>query len=280
MKNSSIRQQVKENKKKKKSPFISNFYHDIKPKRKQKPQKTPEQIKKAYYEKQRLKVLFEEKVEFFKTSSLITIDSLQSKYDIDYSLAFRLYKGLLNRISDEIRDRDALYEDKPELRSANHDELKAIHDTNLQTFEQFRKQQAAIVVDNKNIDTVRHNIDIESVRALSVIRKYHDEELKTRGEQTAIKEGFIYLIYHPLFEGWIKAGMTVDYEMRLKTYNTGDPLCRYTLVAVSHVTDRRQSEVNLLAKLRETNEEMQGEWFKINIEKAIGVFNGEAQRAN
>lgn len=74
--------------------------------------------------------------------------------------------------------------------------------------------------------------------------------------------------------------MTVNYEMRLKTYNTGVPLCRYTLVAISHVTDRRQSEINLLAKLKEIAEELQGEWFKISIEKAIGLFRGEAQGAN
>ncbi len=280
MKNSAIRQQVKENKKKKKSPFIANLYHDIKPKRKPKPQKTPEQIKKTYYEKQRVKILFEEKADFFKTSSLITIDILQSKYEIDYSLAFRLYKSLLNRVSNEIRDRDALYEEKPELRSGNHDALKAIHEKNLQTFEQFKKRPTAVLADKKHIDIVRHNIDTDSVKALSIIRKYHGEELKMRGEQTAIKDGFIYLIHHPLFEGWIKAGMTVDYEMRLKTYNTGDPLCRYTLVAIRHVTDRRQSEINLLARLKEIAEEMQGEWFKINTQKAIGVFNDEAQLVN
>ena len=54
---------------------------------------------------------------------------------------------------------------------------------------------------------------------LQAIRARYGDEIRVRGEQTAAREGFVYLVTHPCFEGWVKAGMTIDYELRMAAYN-------------------------------------------------------------
>lgn len=107
---------------------------------------------------------------------------------------------------------------------------------------------------------------------LEAIRAQAREELLVKGEQTSLPEGFIYLLTHETHEGWVKAGMTVDYEMRVAVYNTGDPLCRYTYRAIKPVPDRRQAERELLARLGRQATEKRGEWFRMELDDALEVF--------
>lgn len=108
---------------------------------------------------------------------------------------------------------------------------------------------------------------------LADIRRRFKDEIRTQGEQTSVKEGFIYLVIHPSFAGWIKVGMTIDYEARLATYNVADPLSRFELAATKWVDNRRTAEKQLLERLRQTAEEMRGEWARIALADAIEVFD-------
>jgi hypothetical protein len=44
------------------------------------------------------------------------------------------------------------------------------------------------------------------------------------------KPGYVYLLLHPLHDGWVKIGCTVDLPGRLSTYQTSDPLRRFRLI--------------------------------------------------
>ncbi|MFC7462700.1 GIY-YIG nuclease family protein [Hydrogenophaga defluvii] len=104
---------------------------------------------------------------------------------------------------------------------------------------------------------------------LADIRRRFGDEIRTRGEQTVVKEGFVYLAVHPCFDGWVKAGMTIDYELRLASYNTSDPLSRFAFVSAKWVPDRRQAEKLLLEYLAGMAEEMRGEWARVSVVKAL-----------
>lgn len=107
---------------------------------------------------------------------------------------------------------------------------------------------------------------------LQDIRTRHFDEIRIHGEQTSVREGFIYLVTHPCFDGWVKAGMTIDYELRIGTYNVADPLSRFELSAVKWVIDRRESEMELLQRLNKSSQEMRGEWARIELAVALSVL--------
>ncbi len=108
---------------------------------------------------------------------------------------------------------------------------------------------------------------------LADIRQRFGDEIRQKGEQTQVREGFVYLVVHPCFDGWIKAGMTIDFELRLATYNVADPLSRFRMVAISWVPDRRASEKSLLLALSEVATEFRGEWFLTSFEDAKSIFD-------
>ncbi len=122
----------------------------------------------------------------------------------------------------------------------------------------------------------------ESVRAtapaplsviLADIRKRYGDEIRQRGEQTSAKEGFVYLVTNPCFQGWVKAGMTIDYELRLGVYNTSDPLCQFGYARLAWTPDRREAERLLLTSLQRTAVETRGEWFRMQLQEAISIFD-------
>lgn len=116
-------------------------------------------------------------------------------------------------------------------------------------------------------------VQVQLAAVLADIRGRFEVEIRTKGEQTSVKEGFVYLVTHPSFEGWVKAGMTIDYEVRLSTYNVADPLSRFELMAAKWVADRRNAEKKLLARLAQTADERRGEWVRIELTEAVKVFD-------
>ncbi len=88
-----------------------------------------------------------------------------------------------------------------------------------------------------------------------------------------IKDGFIYLIENKHFPGWVKCGMTMDYVDRLATYNVCDPTNSFKYIDIRYTQNRRLSENLLIEKLSNTNPERNGEWFKIEKEYVINIFN-------
>jgi len=86
-------------------------------------------------------------------------------------------------------------------------------------------------------------------------------------------EGEVYVITNPAFPDWVKIGMAVDSEDRLKGYQTGDPYRSYKLEFSRGFDDRRKAEskAHTLAKKSFIKS---GEWFKMSVQDAINVIKG------
>ena len=85
--------------------------------------------------------------------------------------------------------------------------------------------------------------------------------------------GFVYLITNPSWDGWIKAGMTVDYQSRLMTYNINDPYGNYNFMCLKWVENRRDAEKILLESLHTHSLKRKGEWFQITLDSASKIFH-------
>jgi hypothetical protein len=105
------------------------------------------------------------------------------------------------------------------------------------------------------------------------IRTNLNNEIKNKGKQTEIKEGFVYIVVNPVFSGWIKAGKTTDFEKRLSSYNVGDPFTNYQMKYVKWVKNRTEAEETLLRVLKFKSEDTKGEWFKINESVAKEIID-------
>ena len=77
---------------------------------------------------------------------------------------------------------------------------------------------------------------------------------------------------NPSWNGWIKAGMTIDYQSRLRTYNVNDPFEKFNFLCLKWVENRRDAETRLLSELNKVSDVRNGEWFFIPDEDASKIF--------
>lgn len=109
---------------------------------------------------------------------------------------------------------------------------------------------------------------------VSVIRSQPGNESFTpKGFQDHKANGVIYLVEHELYDGWVKCGMTTDMISRLKGYNSSDPLKRFQVITSKEVSDRRRAEKILLNDMEMKASMRNGEWFKVEKDIALLVFN-------
>lgn len=90
---------------------------------------------------------------------------------------------------------------------------------------------------------------------------------KTKKEFDTVVEGEVYIIINPSYSEWIKIGMAVDAEDRLKQYQTSSPYRDYELYTKYFVEDRRESERKSHVLL-DKYFERKGEWFKCSPSQA------------
>lgn len=90
---------------------------------------------------------------------------------------------------------------------------------------------------------------------------------ENRRENTKIKvvksgnkteSGIVYLVSNPVFEGYLKIGMTKDLNSRMKTYQTCDPLRRFKVEHWKLVENAKTTETFLLKHYKIDIAE--GEW--------------------
>lgn len=106
----------------------------------------------------------------------------------------------------------------------------------------------------------------EEVRelALQMIALGVDVSTAEKNELTD-KRGFVYVIEHPAFAGYVKIGRAFDPESRLVSYQTGCPHRGYRLYASVYFEDCHFAEQEIHARLeREHRDGCLGEWFKIS----------------
>tara|TARA_R110002020_G_scaffold11583_3_gene43403 strand:+ start:2370 stop:2966 length:597 start_codon:yes stop_codon:yes gene_type:complete len=85
-------------------------------------------------------------------------------------------------------------------------------------------------------------------------------------------DGQVYIIANPSYPEWIKVGMAVDAEDRLKQYQTSSPYRDYILHKKYSVKDRREAETNSHVLL-DKHFERRGEWFKCSPLQAEELLN-------
>jgi len=85
-------------------------------------------------------------------------------------------------------------------------------------------------------------------------------------------EGEVYVITNPAWPEWIKVGMAVDSQDRLKNYQTSSPFRDYVLYYSYNTDDRRKAESEAHSKLDQLFER-NNEWFKCTPQEAKGVLN-------
>jgi len=89
-------------------------------------------------------------------------------------------------------------------------------------------------------------------------------------------EGEVYIITNKAWDGWVKVGMAVDAEDRLKNYQTSSPFRDYVLYYSYKTDDRRKAESTAHSKLEQLFER-NNEWFKCTPQEAKGVLNEQQQ---
>ena len=90
-------------------------------------------------------------------------------------------------------------------------------------------------------------------------------------------EGQVYIVSNPAWEGWVKVGMAIDSEDRIKSYQTSSPYRDYELKYIMKTEDRRKSEAEAHTAL-EQKYERRNEWFLCSPSQAIEVLHEQASR--
>ena len=86
------------------------------------------------------------------------------------------------------------------------------------------------------------------------------------------KEGYVYIIANPSFDGWLKIGMAIDAEDRCNGYQTSSPHRDYRLLYARRFNDRRKAETKTMNKLKKVVKEYNGEWFKTDRNTAQQII--------
>lgn len=108
---------------------------------------------------------------------------------------------------------------------------------------------------------------------LRLLRDKHSAEIKVRGEHSKFLEGFLYILNNPAFPGWVKVGMTIDYDKRIRSYNIpNDPHQKFAYLKIKWTTNRRAAESAMLEKFGSISLEQKGEWFRIDKNTALSIF--------
>lgn len=90
------------------------------------------------------------------------------------------------------------------------------------------------------------------------IRKRKEAQQIDR-KNSAIEDGFLYLVTSPAYPGWTKVGQTSDYEARLQTYQTASPFADFQMIAKKYVSNRINAERKFL-QLASSVFSVRGEW--------------------
>ena len=75
-------------------------------------------------------------------------------------------------------------------------------------------------------------------------------------------QGEVYVITNPAWPEWVKVGMAVESEDRLKNYQTSSPFRDYTIVYTYEVDDRRAAESAAHVRLAKECDNI-NEWFRL-----------------
>ena len=88
-----------------------------------------------------------------------------------------------------------------------------------------------------------------------------------------ISHGEVYIITNPAWKGWIKIGMAIEAEDRLRGYQTSSPLRDFKLKFKKYFDNRRKAEQQAHTLCTKKAAKRKGEWFKIDLKIAKDIIN-------
>jgi hypothetical protein len=104
-------------------------------------------------------------------------------------------------------------------------------------------------------------------------KSFGDAAFESLSNYKTVKEGQVYILYSPAYPSWVKIGMAVDAEDRLKQFQTGSPYRDYILIKAYDTDDRRKAESEVHELLRKTHGS-KNEWFVIAAPVAKEILDG------
>lgn len=104
-------------------------------------------------------------------------------------------------------------------------------------------------------------------------KSFGDAAFESLDNYKIAKQGQVYILYSPAYPSWVKIGMAVDAEDRLKQFQTGSPYRDYILIKAYDTDDRRKAESEIHELLRKTHGS-KNEWFVIAAPVAKEILDG------
>jgi hypothetical protein len=104
-------------------------------------------------------------------------------------------------------------------------------------------------------------------------KSFGDAAFESLSNYKTAKEGQVYILYSPAYPSWVKIGMAIDAEDRLKQFQTGSPYRDYILIKSYDTKDRRRAESEIHELLRKTHGN-KNEWFVIAAPVAERILDG------
>ncbi len=104
-------------------------------------------------------------------------------------------------------------------------------------------------------------------------KSFGDAAFESLDNYKTSKQGQVYILYSPAYPSWVKIGMAVDAEDRLKHFQTGSPYRDYILIKAYDTDDRRKAESEVHELLRKTHGN-KNEWFVIAAPVAKEILDG------
>jgi len=104
-------------------------------------------------------------------------------------------------------------------------------------------------------------------------KSFQEAAFESLPKYTLTKEGYVYILSNPAWEGWYKVGMAADINDRVNSYQTSSPLRDYYLEHYIATTDRRVAEKKIHAKLNKLSKGVANEWFDVLLSDVIDLLN-------
>lgn len=104
-------------------------------------------------------------------------------------------------------------------------------------------------------------------------KTFSDAAFESLAGYATTPEGEVYIIVNPAWKGWIKIGMAIDAEDRLKGYQTSSPLRDFKLKFKKYFDNRRIAEQQAHALCAKKASKRKGEWFKVDFKIAKDIIN-------
>ena len=104
-------------------------------------------------------------------------------------------------------------------------------------------------------------------------KSFDDAAFSSLENYESSTEGEVYIVTNQAWKGWIKIGMAIEAEDRLKNYQTSSPLRDFKLKFKKYFDNRRVAELHAHTLCAKKADKRKGEWFKLDIKIAKDIIN-------